>query len=96
MLFPSGGLVRTLALGEEKLTASDEQRPARLFGDESWRPIYDRRLQGRLAGADAREEYVNLMPQPGRAARSPAFQLWRSIRFAASTLGSEVARSSSI
>jgi three-Cys-motif partner protein len=61
MLFPSGGLVRTLALEEGKLTASDEQRATRLFGDESWRPIYDRRLDGRLAGADTREEYVNLM-----------------------------------
>jgi len=61
MLFPSGGLVRTLALEEEKLTASDEQRATRLFGDESWWPIYDRRLDGRLVGADAREEYVNLM-----------------------------------
>lgn len=54
MLFPSGGLVRTLALEEEKLTASDERRATRLFGDESWRPIYGRRLEGRLAGADAR------------------------------------------
>ena len=61
MLFPSGGLVRTLALEEEKLSASDERRATRLFGNESWRPIYDRRLDGRLAGADARDEYVNLM-----------------------------------
>jgi three-Cys-motif partner protein len=61
MLFPSGGLVRTLALKEGHLTAIDERRATRLFGDEAWRAIYDRRLDGRLGGADAREEYVNLM-----------------------------------
>lgn len=61
MLFPSAGLVRTLALAEEKVTARDEQRATRLFGDESWRPIYARRLDDRLRPPDAREEYVNLM-----------------------------------
>jgi three-Cys-motif partner protein len=61
MLFPSGGLVRTLALQEEKLSIRDELRATRLFGSDSWRRIYERRLQARLDGADAREEYVNLM-----------------------------------
>jgi three-Cys-motif partner protein len=61
MLFPSGGLVRTLALEEEKLSANDEQRAGRLFGTDSWRAIYERRLNGRSSGAEAREEYVNLM-----------------------------------
>jgi hypothetical protein len=61
MLFPSAGLVRTLALDEEKLRPEDEERASRLFGEESWRPIYKRRLAGQLTGADAREEYVNLM-----------------------------------
>jgi three-Cys-motif partner protein len=61
MLFPSAGLMRTLALDEEKLRPEDELRATRLFGEQSWRPIYARRLDGRLSGADAREEYVNLM-----------------------------------
>ncbi len=61
LLFPSAGLVRTLALDEEKLRPGDEERATRLFGDGSWRPIYDRRLAGRFTGAEAREEYVNLM-----------------------------------
>jgi three-Cys-motif partner protein len=61
MLFPSAGLMRTLALDEEKLKPTDEARATRLFGEESWRPIYARRLKGRLSGSDVREEYVNLM-----------------------------------
>lgn len=61
MLFPSAGLMRTLTLDEEKLKEEDQERATRLFGEQSWRPIYDRRLAGRLSGADAREEYVNLM-----------------------------------
>lgn len=61
MLFPSGGLVRTLALDPEKVTSDDEQRATGLFGDDAWRAIYTRRLSGELSGGDAREEYVNLM-----------------------------------
>jgi three-Cys-motif partner protein len=61
MLFPSVGLMRTLALDEAKLRPRDEERATRLFGDRSWRPIYEQRLNERITGADAREEYVNLM-----------------------------------
>lgn len=61
MLFPSGGLMRTLALDEEKLNPADEQRATRLFGDPSWRRIYDIRRTGDISGGEAREEYVNLM-----------------------------------
>lgn len=61
MLFPSAGLMRTLALDESKVRPEDEERATRLFGDESWRPIYELRLADRLTGAEAREEYVNLM-----------------------------------
>lgn len=61
LLFQSPGLVRTLALDPGRLTERDEQRATRLFGDDAWRSIYDRRLAGRLGPADAREAYVNLM-----------------------------------
>lgn len=61
MLFPSGGLVRTLALTAGRLAPADERRATELFGDESWRTIYERRAGGELDAADAREEYVNLM-----------------------------------
>ncbi len=61
MLFPSVGLIRALALDLEKLSTPDEDRATRLFGDESWRAIHTRRLEGRINAGDAREEYVNLM-----------------------------------
>jgi len=60
MLFPSGGLVRTLAL-DQPLSQRDEERATHLFGDEAWRTIYDRRRAGLVKGGEAREEYVNLM-----------------------------------
>ncbi len=61
MLFPTSGIVRTLALEAEKLSPADEARATRLFGTELWRPIYNLRVAGEIPGADAREEYVNLM-----------------------------------
>ena len=61
MLFPSAGMMRTLALDETKRKPEDEERATRLFGDESWRAIFEQRLADRISGADAREEYVNLM-----------------------------------
>jgi three-Cys-motif partner protein len=61
LLFPSGGLVRTLALEEEQLTDSDAERATRLFGTDAWDPIYQRRVREELTGAEAREEYVNLL-----------------------------------
>ncbi|MDX6704708.1 MAG: hypothetical protein QOI48_554 [Solirubrobacteraceae bacterium] len=61
MLFPTSGIVRTLALEEEKVSAADEARATRLFGTDRWRPIYELRVADAISGADAREEYVNLM-----------------------------------
>ncbi len=61
MLFPSGGLVRMLALNPEKLLPVHADRATRLFGNERWRAIYDRRLARTLEGGAARDEYVNLM-----------------------------------
>jgi len=61
MLFPTAGIVRTLALEEEKVSDADVARANRLFGTEDWRRIYDLRLAGTITAAEAREEYVNLM-----------------------------------
>ena len=61
MLFPSGGLIRTLALDSEKLRDIDAARATRLFGTDSWRTILEARREGKLDGAEAREHYVNLM-----------------------------------
>lgn len=61
MLFPTSGIVRTLALEPEKVTSEDEARADRLFGSGDWRPIYELRRANAITAADAREEYVNLM-----------------------------------
>ena len=61
MLFPSGGLIRTLALDPEKLREVDAERATRLFGTDRWRLIYDARRSGEIQGAVARDRYVNLM-----------------------------------
>ena len=61
MLFPSMGLIRTLARDETKMRPVDEERATRLFGTEAWRPIYDARVREEIDGRTAREEYVNLM-----------------------------------
>ena len=61
MLFPSAGLVRTLALDDERLRDEDRVRATSLFGNEDWRAIYDSRKGGSLDASSAREEYVNLM-----------------------------------
>jgi three-Cys-motif partner protein len=61
LLFPTQGLIRTLALDERKLRSADEDRATQLYGTDSWRAIYDRRVAGKLSPSEAREEYVNLM-----------------------------------
>lgn len=61
MLFPSGGLIRTLALDPEKLRDVDAERATRLFGTDRWRAIYEARRSGQIDGAEARNRYVNLM-----------------------------------
>lgn len=61
LLFPSAGLIRTLALQAAMLTRQDAERARRLFGTQDWRAIYDLRRDGQLTAPGAREEYVNLM-----------------------------------
>lgn len=61
MLFPTSGLVRTLALDEAVLHHRDEERATKLFGDERWRAIYERRRTEAIDPATARDEYVNLL-----------------------------------
>lgn len=60
LLFSTMGLVRRLALDEEKLRPHDEKAATDAFGDESWRPIYDLRRTNQLNGQQARAEYINL------------------------------------
>jgi three-Cys-motif partner protein len=61
LLFPSAGLMRTLALNPAKLSVADARRATALFGTDAWRPIYERRKNGEYDPAEAREQYVNLM-----------------------------------
>lgn len=61
MLFPTSGIIRTLALDDAKVTEKDFARATRLYGSEEWTPIYEKRKAGELSAAEARDEYVNLM-----------------------------------
>ena len=61
LLFPTQGLIRTLALDEDKLLPRHEQGATRLYGTASWRSIYTRRQRNQLTAVEAKEEYVNLM-----------------------------------
>lgn len=61
ILFPTQGLIRTLALDPTKVSEADKRRATRLFGCEDWRPIYERRRDELLTPAEAKDEYVNLM-----------------------------------
>lgn len=61
LLFPTSGIVRTLALDEAKVSDADVGRANRLLGTNQWRPIYELRLRDQISGATARDEYVNLM-----------------------------------
>lgn len=61
MLFPTSGIIRTLALDEAKVTEQDFARASRLFGSKDWKPIYEQRRAGEFSAAEARDEYVNLM-----------------------------------
>jgi len=61
MLFPTSGIVRTLALDADKVTPADIARANRLFGTTAWRAIYELRAEGEITGEQARAEYVNLM-----------------------------------
>lgn len=61
LLFPTQGLIRTLALDRTKLLPRHEEGATRLFGTDAWRRIYELRRAGDLTAPDAKEEYVNLM-----------------------------------
>lgn len=61
LLFPTQGLIRTLALDQEKLSLAHEHGATKLYGTEAWSTIYNARVDGALSAAEAREEYVNLM-----------------------------------
>jgi three-Cys-motif partner protein len=61
ILFPTSGIVRTLALDEAKVTDADIARANRLFGTSAWRAIYELRAAGAISAEQARAEYVNLM-----------------------------------
>lgn len=61
ILFPTSGIVRTLALDEAKLSDNDVGRATRMFGTDRWRAIYDLRREHKIGGARAKDEYVNLM-----------------------------------
>jgi len=54
ILFPTSGIVRTLALDEAKLSDNDVGRATRLFGTDRWRAIYDLRRERTIDGAQAR------------------------------------------
>ena len=58
LLFPTQGLIRTLALDEDKLRPADEDRASKLYGRDAWRAIYERRVTGTLSASRGREEYV--------------------------------------
>ncbi|HEU5002589.1 MAG TPA: three-Cys-motif partner protein TcmP [Actinomycetota bacterium] len=60
MLFPTGGLLRTLTLRGEPSEA-DLARATRLFGSDQWQAIFAARRQGLIEGAQARAGYLNLM-----------------------------------
>jgi three-Cys-motif partner protein len=61
LLFPTQGIVRTLALDAGKVRPDDETRATSLLGTEAWRAIYDLRVEDKLNAYEAKEEYVNLM-----------------------------------
>lgn len=61
MLFPTSGIIRTLARDHARVTNDDFARATRLYGSEKWKPIYLRRKADELSAAEARDEYVNLM-----------------------------------
>lgn len=60
ILFPIGGLLRTLDLRREP-SADAAGRATRLFGTDDWRRIFEARQNGTIQGVDARKSYVNLM-----------------------------------
>lgn len=60
MLFPSQGLVRTLAL-QRDLTTIERANADRLFGSDAWEAVYQRRLAGYWTPQQTLEGYVDLL-----------------------------------
>lgn len=61
ILFPTGPLKRTLPQARKAEAAqSARAKVDRLFGDSSWRPIYDDQRAGVIGGEDSWSHYVNL------------------------------------
>src|SRR5829696_4299636 len=60
VLFPSGGLLRNLALDDRKLLPGHVAKATSLFGSDAWKRIYQARKAQQIDGQEARERYVNL------------------------------------
>jgi three-Cys-motif partner protein len=60
VLFPSGGLLRNLALDDRKLLPGHVAKATSLFGSDAWKRIYQARTAQQIDGQEARERYVNL------------------------------------
>jgi len=61
ILFPTGPLKRTLPQrGKAAAAPSACAKVDKLFGDDSWRPIYDDQRAGVIGGEDSWSHYVNL------------------------------------
>jgi three-Cys-motif partner protein len=60
LLFPSGGLLRNLALDDRKLLPGHIAKATSLFGSDAWTRIYQARRTQQIDGQEARERYVNL------------------------------------
>jgi three-Cys-motif partner protein len=60
VLFPSGGLLRNLALDDRRLLPGHVAKATSLFGSDAWTRIYQARKAQQIDGQEARERYVNL------------------------------------
>jgi three-Cys-motif partner protein len=60
LLFPSGGLLRNLALDDRKLLPGHVAKATSLFGSDAWERVYQARKAQQIDGQEARERYVNL------------------------------------
>jgi three-Cys-motif partner protein len=60
VLFNSSGLIRNLALDEERLQPGHVTKATALFGSDTWERIYRARQAEEINAEEARERYVNL------------------------------------
>jgi three-Cys-motif partner protein len=61
LLFPSAATQRVTAADSRRGALPDEARMTKVLGTTAWHAIHTLRVEGKLSGAQAREEYVNLM-----------------------------------